>query len=145
MTLAQKRTGLVAVGAVLIAAAACNKPNEKMDDSLRQDLAAANTRQPQVVVSAVEAGEMAAPVHAAPRHIPRPTAKPAPRLAAARAPVQAPAPAPQPVVTQPAPQTPPAEPPPAPAPTQRPAPAERQHGTYKTEAEIFRQMPWIRP
>ena len=153
MQLAKSRAGLIAACTALTAAAACNKTNssQPMTDDLKQDLVAATSVQPQVVVSAEEAGETSAPVHAAPRRIPRPTTKPAPHLASDRNPAPAPAPTPARIVTQapaPQPQQPAAAsdpaPPVAPA-AQAPHPAERQRGVYKSEGEIFRQMPWIRP
>jgi hypothetical protein len=100
-----------------------------------------------MVVSAIEGGPTAAPkrVALARSNTPAPVRPPiqphktetaAPR--AAVEPVQAPAPA----SAEPAP-SPSVEPPPLPPATR--GPSSRQQGTYKTEAEIFRQMPWIRP
>lgn len=153
MQIAKSRTGLIAACAAFTAAAACNKTNssQPMTDDLKQDLVAATSVQPQVVVSAEEAGEPSAPVHATPRHIPKPTTKPAPHLASDHNPAPAPAPTPARIVTQapaPQPQQPAAAPDPAPAvaaPAPAPRPAQRQPGVYKSEGEIFRQMPWIRP
>src|SRR5581483_7430150 len=110
------------------------------------ELAAANAR-PQAVVSAIEGGPTVTHTPAAPKRPPRPTPHPAAHLASNRNPVNAPAP--EPKVVEPAPQPEPraTEPAPAPEPVQRPAPApvQQQRGVYKSEAEIFRQMPWIRP
>lgn len=153
MKLARSRAGMIAACAVLTAAAACNKTSssQPMDDSLRKDLVSANSVQPQMVISPEEAGETSSPTHAAPRHIPKPTAKPAPHLASDRNPAPAPSLTPAKIVTQaPAPQTqqPAAATDPAPAaaaPAPAPHPAQRQPGVYKSEGEIFRQMPWIRP
>ena len=153
MKLASSRAGVIAACAVLTATAACNKTStsQPMDDGLKNDLVAATSVQPQVVVSAEEAGETSSPIHAAPRHIPKPTAKPAPHLASDRNPAPAPAPTPAKIITQaptPQPQQPAAAADPAPAaaaPAPAPHPAQQQPGVYKSEGQIFRQMPWIRP
>lgn len=151
--IAMKRTGLAVLFTTLVAAGACGR-NEPLDDALKADLAAAGATgdagdlqlapkaaKSQMVLSAIEGGPAASPQRAAPKRIVRPSAKPTTRAAAQR--VRAPAPVavadspePAPVETAPAMQ--------APAPA--PAPAPRQDNrVYKTEAEIFRQMPWIKP
>ena len=161
MSVVYRRVGFVAAASALLGVAACGSNTKPMDAGLQKDLAAAGSNglelapssaSPQLVVSADEAGPTAAPVRAVHRPVTKPTPRPAPRLASNRAtPVQAPAP--QPVVTEPAPSAPapaidPAptrqvEPPPLP-PLNR-ANQQQQKGTYKTEGEIFRQMPWIKP
>lgn len=125
------RAGLIA-GVALIAAAACSKTGKgaaSMDDALRADLEQAGATGlelapkagRQVVVSPIEGGPRAAPAPAA--HRVRTTVqRPAPRRTVAARPEPA-APAPQPT----------------------PQAQQRQPGVYSTEAEIFRQMPWIRP
>lgn len=126
------RAGLIA-GIALIAAAACSKNGRgsaAMDDALRSDLKQAGATGlelapkagRQMVVSPIEGGPRGAPAPAAHR---------------VRATVQRPAPR-RTVAAQP-------EPAPAPQPTPQPHPQQRQPGVYSTEAEIFRQMPWIRP
>jgi hypothetical protein len=161
MRITHGRVGLIAACAALIGAAACNREGSAVaDDALVRDLAAAgaagasglelapSTTRSQVVVSAIEAGETSAPkratpkqaprpsshatVHAAKQQLPAPTAKPSPAVAEAPSapPAAEPVPAPAPVATRP-----------AAAPAQQP----QQRGVYKTEAEIFHQMPWIRP
>ena len=164
MRITHGRVGLIAACAALIGAAACNKDGSAVaDDALVRDLAAAGaagaagasglelaprTTQSQVVVSAIEAGETSAPKRATPKQAPRPASHAAPHLAKQQLP--APTAKPSPVVAE-APSAPPAaEPVPARAPVvTRPAPAPaqqpQQRGVYKTEGEIFRQMPWIRP
>jgi hypothetical protein len=159
MRITHGRVGLIAACAALIGAAACNREGSAVaDDALVRDLAAAgaagasglelapSTTRSQVVVSAIEAGETSAPKRATPKQAPRATSHAAPHAAKQQLPNATPKPSP--VVAE-APSVPPAtEPAPAPAPViTRPAPAQQpqQHGVYKTEAEIFRQMPWIRP
>ncbi len=158
MTLAMKRAGLVAAVAALIGAGACsNTKNEPVDDALKADLAAAGgsasdlqlagaSAKAQVVVSAIEGGPTSAPAKAAPAKVAKPSSKPTTRVAPRK---QTPAPAPTIRAEAPAPveKAPVMEAPaPAPAPVAAPAPAPREdHRVYKTEAEIFRQMPWIRP
>lgn len=153
MTTLIKRAGFIATAGALIGAAACGGSGQAMDDGLKKDLAAVSgngielaptSGQAQVVVSPIEAGEKSAPVRATRMPIARPVARPAPRVASNTEVVASPAP--QPIVTAPRPTTAPsraAEP--APLPPMAPKPAERQSGTYKTEAEVFRQMPWIKP
>jgi hypothetical protein len=161
MRITHGRVGLIAACAALIGAAACNKDGSAVaDDSLVRDLAAAgaagasglelapSTTRPQVVVSAIEAGETSAQKRAAPKQAPHPASRATPHVAKQQLPT--PTAKPSPVVAE-APSAPPAaEPVPTPAPiTTRPTPAPaqqpQQRGVYKTEAEIFRQMPWIRP
>ena len=138
------RVGLIAGIAALIGAAACNKSGPVADDGLKRDLAAASASglelaptasRPQVVVSAIEAGPMSAPKRTSQRRAPSPAPRGTPRVIAKQA--RSPAP-----VAEPSP----AETTPAPAPISRPASAaSQQHRVYKTEAEILRDMPWIRP
>jgi hypothetical protein len=153
-----ERAGLIVAGLALIGLGACGRSDAaSMDAGLKQDLSAVSGNslelapkgaQPQVVVSAIEAGPTSAPQHVA-VHKPaqqKANVKPSPRPVEHVA--QAPAPAPTPVVQQHAPApSPTVEPPPLPPVTQQRAqqPAQRQRGTYKTEAQIFQQMPWIRP
>ncbi|HEY4131215.1 MAG TPA: hypothetical protein VGM50_11400 [Gemmatimonadaceae bacterium] len=143
----RKRLSLVAASALVIGAAACSSKAPTADPSLAADLkAAVNSGNPgQVFVSALEGGPQSAPRKAAPKPVYKPTPRAETRVASTPEPAPAPTPAPPPVVQQPAPQPTPVEA--APAPVNRPQPVQqqRQQGTYKTEAEIFRQMPWIRP
>ena len=148
-----KRTGLVSAVVALAAVAACSKDRAEIDPSLKADLAAVgggtagdlelapSSTKSLVVVSAIEGGPQAAPKRAAPVLKPRPTVKKAPP-----APVrQAPAAAPTVVAAEQAP-TPEPEQPAIRSTRQAPTPAPQQdHRVYKTEAEVFRQMPWIRP
>jgi hypothetical protein len=160
MTIAMKRAGLAAAVAALIGAGACSNKAQPVDASLRADLEAAGgstsdlqlaptSAKSQVVVSAIEGGPESAPKKAATKPIPHPSPKPTIHVAQQRsrapAPVAkadnaAPAPAQQaPVIEAPAPAEAPAA---APAPAQAP---REDHRVYKTEGEIFKQMPWIRP
>ncbi len=154
---------LMTIG-VAVAAGACSKAgSDPMDAQLKQDLEtvssgsielAPKAARSQVVVSAIEGGPQAAPTRASTvkrtqsKPVTKPVAKPAPRPAERVAEAPAPAPARSPVVqspVQPAPTPSPAPVEPAPLPRATNKPAPRQSGPYKTEAEIFRQMPWIRP
>jgi len=154
------RTRLVAVSFAAASAVltACGTSNTaSMDEGLKRDLAAVGgssvelapkPSNQQVVVSAIEGGPQSAPMRAstkkatAPKPVTKRTQRPVQSVA------QAPAPAPTPVVVAPAPvEASPVEPAPLP-PIQAPVarqPTKRQAGPYKTEAEIFREMPWIRP
>ena len=161
MSVGYRRAGLVAAASAFVGLAACSGNTKPMDDGLKQDLAAAgpsglelapNSASPQLVVSADEAGPTAAPRRAAPRRVPRPTPNPARRLAAnLAAPVASPAP--QPVIAEPAPSVSPPAAEPAPSRRVEPPPLpplngssqSRQRGTYRTEADVFRQMPWVKP
>jgi outer membrane biosynthesis protein TonB len=144
-----KRAGLIAAVSALIGAAACGNDTAPMDDSLKQDLAVvagsavelAPKAQSQMVISAIEAGPSAAPATATRKTAPKTVARAVavPKIATAEAPKPSPEPE-QRAVSAP---TRAAEP--APLPPSTRAPAQRQPGTYKTEAEIFRQMPWIKP
>jgi len=158
MTISTTRIGIFAVAAALAAATACGKTGSSNDEALKRDLAAATaaggdlelaprTARPQVVMSAIEGAPAAAPKRAAvarsstPAPVrrtvqPRKTETATPRVAAKSEE------SPAPVRAEPAP-APAVEPPPLPPATR--GPSSRQQGTYKTEAEIFRQMPWIRP
>jgi len=154
---------LMTIG-VTLGAAACSRPgSDPMDAQLKQDLAvvsggsielAPKAAPSQVVVSAIEGGPQAAPARASTvkraqsKPVTKPVAKPAPRPTDRVAEAPAPAPVRAPVMevpTQPAAIPAPAPVEPAPLPKATNKPAQRQSGPYKTEAEIFRQMPWIRP
>ena len=142
MTIPIKRAGLLVASAALIGAAACGNKNEPMDSSLKADIQSAagggielapTAAKSQMVVSAIEGGPKVAPAPAAKKPTPVRSRRPTVRTAE----VQAPAPEPvkeQPVIEAPTPR---------PAPVQS-APREDKR-VYKTEAEIFRQMPWIKP
>lgn len=154
MTIAMKRTGLIAALGALIATAACSNKTQPVDNGLKADLAAVSGKsansdlelapssaKSQMVVSAIEGGQKAASAPAAPKRAPRPAPKAVTHVAAQETP--APAPAPRPVETAPVEQAPVIQ---APAPRPAPQQAPREdHRIYKTEGEIFRQMPWIKP
>ena len=144
-----RRTGVIGAIAALGAVAACNRTSPTMDSGLKADIQAAgevgfasHSASANLVISPDEAGPNSAPTHKPTPHVPRPAIKPTVRVARREAPT--PAPAAQPV-TQPTPLK--SAPAPAPQPTvaPTPGPTERQPGVYKSEGEIFRQMPWIRP
>ena len=152
----------MAAAAGMIGVAACsNKAKSPVaDDALKADLAAATgsasggdfqlaPKNAQSQVIDAEDAPQSAPQKAAVKHVPKPTPKPAPRVAANNAPQPAPAPAPQAATVAPsAPQPQVEQPAPAPAPVARPQPVPAQQQdkrVYKSEGEIFRQMPWIRP
>jgi hypothetical protein len=152
MFILDKRAGLIAAVAALTGAAACGNSSRPMDDGMKQDLAAAvgskfelapSGRGSQVVVSAIEGGPKATPAPAVQKPTVRPTSRPATRVAAN--PTVAPAPAAQPAVQQRTTRAPVREVEPPPLPPSTRQPTQRQSGTYKTEAEVFRQMPWIKP
>ncbi|HEX4684871.1 MAG TPA: hypothetical protein VH277_19285 [Gemmatimonadaceae bacterium] len=156
---------LIAASAGLFGLAACSKTKAPaMDGGLQADLAAATGTAhgasggdlqlaPSSVRSQVidaEDAPTSAPQKASVKRTPKPTPKPAPKLASNDVPQPAPAPAPQVTVTPSAPEPQPQvqQPAPAPAPVMRPQPAPAQQPdrrVYKTEGEIFKQMPWIRP
>lgn len=161
MTISTMRMRTLAAGLFVVAGSVACDNGKALDDALSRDLAAAagasgslelapKAATPQMVVSAIEGGPKAVPAPS-PRAVKqetkrpverataRPTVSPAPVETRAAAPVvdQAPISAPAPAS---APQI---EPPPLPPATQ--GPTSRQPGTFKTEAEIFRQRPWIRP
>ena len=143
----------------VVSVAACSRDRQNaVDPALAADLQAVSggssssslelapaSNKSQVVVSAIEGGPTSAPKRASTRPVYHPTQRPAPRVATTRQVVNAPAPVEAAPVEAPAPQ--PVEqirqvqqaPAPAPAPTQR------QPGVYKTEAEVFSKMPWIKP
>lgn len=159
----------IAAIAAVVGVAACSNKSNPMDDGLKTDLAAVGSQSSgslqlaptsantQVVVSPLEAGEKSAPAPAVHKPVPRPTPKPAKQIAAARQdPVPAPAPAPQPIERAPAAPTPVAIPAPAPQPQPQakveppplPPVTGRARATDRggaTEAQIFKNMPWIRP
>jgi hypothetical protein len=133
---------LAIIAAVSVAACSRDRQNA-VDPSLAADLQAVSgssasgalelapaSAKSRMVVSAIEGGPTAAPKRASVKLVARPTPRPAPRVAAQveEVPVEAPAPTPAPAPVQ-----------------QAPAPTQRQPGVYKSEAEIFRQMPWIKP
>jgi hypothetical protein len=148
-----RRAGLIAAIA-LVGTAACgrNSGSRAIDDGLRSDLEQAGASGlelapkagRQVVVSAIEGGPQATPA-AAPRRTRQPVRQPRRQTVVARRP-------PAPTAATAAPATPRVEAEaPAPQPTPQPTPApppraqQRQPGVYSTEADVFRQMPWIRP
>ena len=142
----------VAAAAATIGVAGCSRGNQPVDDALMRDLAAVRAAPPaQFDISPSEAGLTPSPK--APTRSTQPTRRPAKQVAVAHTPPRAPAPAPKAApraVVVEAPSTPARtesiDAPPAPRPASAPARAEEPHrGPYKTEAEIFRQMPWIRP
>jgi len=147
------RIGLIAAGAALIGAAACNRSRPVSDDGLERDIAAAaagglelapSSNRAQVVVSPIEAGPMSAPKRSVVKRTPAPAPRPTTRVAARHTPAAEPAPveaelpkAVVPSIEQPSP---------SPTPVTRPAAQSSTRGrVYKSEAEIFRDMPWIRP
>jgi hypothetical protein len=169
MKIAYRRASLTAAAAALIGVGACSNSGKPMDNGLKQDLAAAGgtaasgndlelapkSASSQLVISAIEGGPTVAPARAAHKPIPKPTPKPAARLAANRnQPVvtepapSAPAPQPEPArAPEPQPQARAVEPPPLPS-IARPMPNRsqgQQPGVYRTEGEVFKNMPWIKP
>jgi hypothetical protein len=153
MTMSHRRVGLIAGITALIGAAACNKSGPVTDDGLKRDLAAAGASglelaptasRPQVVVSAIEAGSTSAPKRSSSRRTPSPARRGATRVSPKQP--RSPAPPPVPISAEAAPVAEPSPGEPTSAPITRPASsASPQHRVYKTEAEIFRDMPWIRP
>jgi len=158
MKFVSRRAGMIAALMGLAAGAACSR-SPAPDSSLQADLKAASggdlelasqSATSQLVVSPLEATPSATPQKAAPRRASVPTARPATHVAshqtpAPRATVQR---APQRVAAHESAPAPAATPAPAPSraePAPTPQPAARQPGVYKSEAEIFKQMPWIRP
>jgi hypothetical protein len=149
---ARHRIGFAAAVAAALAGAACSKNSQPMDDGLKQDLAAARTAATShLSISPLELGERAAPApqQRATRAVKHATVAAAPKHLVAQTSTVERAPQRAPVAESPAPTPPRVE---APAPVEaKPTPtpvrgdAQRQHGRYKTEAEIFQQMPWIRP
>lgn len=156
MNFVSRRAGMIAALIGLTAGAACSRA-PTADSSLQADLKAASggdlelashSATSQLVVSPLEATPSAIPQKAAPHRAsvpahrpatrvashqtpaPRATVERAPERVAAHEPVPAAAPAPAPTRAEPAP---------------TPQPAARQPGVYKSEAEVFRQMPWIKP
>jgi hypothetical protein len=157
------RTRLVAApiaAAIAVLLSACGRSNTaSMDEGLKQDLAAAGgssvelapkSMSQQLVVSAIEGGPKAAPARASSKKAttPKPIMKRTQQPTRSVAQVPTTSPATAPVVAPSAPvEASPVEPAPLPpihAPVVR-QPTKRQTGPYKTEAEIFREMPWIRP
>src|SRR5262249_25570100 len=149
--------GLVSAVVALAAVAACSSTKKtEIDPSLKADLAAVGgnsgdlqlaptSAKSSVVVSEIEGGPKAAPARATPTRAPRPTPKKAPPATSVDREVTAPAPS-QVAVSEPTPAPQPQPQPAVQAPQPIPAQAPRQdHRVYKTEGEIFRQMPWIRP
>lgn len=147
---ANRRAGLIVAAAMLVAASACNRSSPSVDASLKADLQAAggdvaNGVSPQLVISPLEATPTASPTRAAPKRTPQASSKPTIRVADKPAINPTPAPAAA-TVTAPTPNVS-APTPSEPAPIAQPVrgQAQQQRGVYKTEGEIFRQMPWIRP
>jgi hypothetical protein len=157
MKIVRDKVGLIAAVALLVGAAACGNKSRGADAGLAADLKAAGGNGIElapvgnpwmVVVSPLEGGPQAAPKKAAPQRVYKPAPRAESRVASEAQPTPQAAPAPAQAMTPstPAPQPAPAEP--APAAANRPAPVqaqERQPGVYKSEGEIFRKMPWIRP
>lgn len=160
MRVAYRRASFVATAAALMGLAACSGGSKPMDAGLKQDLAATassglelapNSAKNQMVVSAIEGGPESAPAPASHKVTPKPTPKPAPRVASYQAPV--PTPMPEAQITEQAPSTPARQAEPAPLPPREPPPLPpangqsqgRQKGVYSTEAQVFQQMPWIKP
>jgi hypothetical protein len=149
----------------MLSVAACSNASKPMDDSLKQDLAAAGGSGLDLATSSATASLVISPDEAGPGAMPqravrKPSVKPAPKPAehlAANDNSAAPAPAPTPVIAAQAPSAPssprsvepaprPIEPPPLPAIGQPNSRGQgQQKGVYKTEGQIFQQMPWIRP
>lgn len=149
MRITGKQLSYFATTALFVGAAACSNKVPAPDAALVADLKAATSNPSQVVVSPLEGGPQSAPKKAAPQRVYKPTPRAETRVASTPEPVRTPEAAP-PVIQQPvqqqAPQPAPVQP--AAVPTSRPQPVQAQqsqHGPYKSEAEIFRQMPWIRP
>ena len=152
------RIGMVAAAALLAGVAACSNKSPAADPSLAADLKAATGgdvelapqgNPGQVVVSPLEGGPQSAPKKVAPQRVFKPSPRATTRVASQAEAAPAPVPEPTPAVSTPAaPEPAPVQQAPVAAPVSRPVPVHaqpRQPGTYKTEAEIFRQMPWIRP
>src|SRR5262245_36988824 len=142
-------TFMIAAAAAM-GVAGCSRSNQPMDDALVRDLAAVRAAPTaQFEISPTEAGLSPAPKAAA--RTTQPTRRPAKQATAPRTPPRTPVPAPAPrAVVVEAPSAPTRteviDAPPTPRPARPSAPAaEARRGPYKTEAEIFRQMPWIRP
>src|SRR4051812_1374503 len=102
MTIAMKRTGLIAALAALIGAGACSNKTQPVDASLKADLAAAggsngdlqlapSAAKSQMVLSAIEGGPQAAPKRAAPAPTPKPQVRQPARAAVRQSPAPAPA------------------------------------------------------
>jgi hypothetical protein len=156
-----RRAGTIVALIALASAAACSRSSSPtLDSGLQADLKAAaggdvelasHSATSQLVISPLEATPSAVPQRA-PHRSPAPASRPATNVASERAPaphvtvhraperVAAEQSAPAPSRSEPAPV---AQPIPTPAPAAQPA--QRQPGVYKTEGEIFKQMPWIRP
>jgi hypothetical protein len=140
---------LIAGISALIGAAACGNGDRPIDNALKQDLAAvagsgvelAPRPQSQVVISAIEAGLTSTPAAAPRKAVPKAPSRSVSPVASAPQPQQSVSPEPDRRAVSAPPRA--AEPAPLP-PSTRPS-AQRQSGTYKTEAEVFRQMPWIKP
>ena len=158
MTTRRVAVPFAAVTAVMLAACGRSRTSS-MDDGLKNDLAAVGgssmelapkPANQQMVVSAIEGGPTSAPARVSSKKstAPKPVVRPPRRPVQSVAEAPAPAPAPTRVLVAPAPvEATPVEPPPLPParPQATTRQQSRQAGPYKTEAEIFRQMPWIRP
>ena len=154
-----KRAGAAVLIAALASLAACDKSDSArtLDESLKADLAAAgghadasfelapSSARSLTVISAIEGGPKATPTRVTPARAPQVTTRQVKRQTTPK----------QTVAATPAPTEAASEPTPAPVETETPAisaprPAaaaaqQQDRRVYKTEAEIFRQMPWIRP
>lgn len=148
------RTGLVGAIVALASVSACSDRQSEADPSLKADLAAIgsasslelapSSSKSRMIVSEIEGGPKAAPKPAATVRMPRPSPRKAPQVAEKQLPVNEPMPS-EIATSEPAPVTH-SQAPAIQAPRRAPAPAQQQdRRVYKTEAEIFRQMPWIRP
>lgn len=149
-----KNAGLASAIVALASAAACSKQPEA-DASLKADLAAIggaasalelapSATKSRMVVSELEGGPRATPKPVAKVRTPRPSPRKAPTVASKQLPVDAPTPS-EIAASEPSPAAH-SQAPAIQSPRQAPAPAQQQdRRVYKTEAEIFRQMPWIRP
>lgn len=154
-----KRAGAAALIVAVVSLAACGGSNKAsaLDESLKADLAAAgghadasfelapNSARSLTVVSAIEGGPKASPTRATAARAPQATTRPVKRQTQPKQAV-APTPAPAEARSEPAPAPVETDAPAISAPRPAPSAAQQQdRRVYKTEAEIFRQMPWIRP
>jgi cobalamin biosynthesis Mg chelatase CobN len=130
-----KHAGLMTAVVAAMGAAACSNQNSQptMDDGLKRDLSAVTAKPAQVVVSPLEAGMAATPAPVPHSPARKPTRRTVAHVATNRTSTRAPAPTRRSVER-------------IPAPTTRSAPAAQgPDAAGRAEAEIFRNMPWIRP
>jgi len=145
---ATQKAALFVAGLAIVATAACGNRSSSDNDDVAHDLELVPRTGSQTVVSAIEGTPTATPARIARKPAAKPASHPAPlRAAPART-----APAPRVTVVETPRETPSraqpktVEPEPLPpAPDAQGAGKARQQGSYGTEAEIFRRMPWIRP